>query len=317
MKQLFLHIGLYKTGSTTLQAFFQKNRNTLRNYGYLYPLTGSSSRFHGHHNLAWLLRKTKNADPTLGTWQELHKEIETANLDKIVISSENFDSNNSKYINSLKSELKSYEVKIIVYVRRQDLRLESLYNQEIKQGLYSGDVFSFLSQKREGSDYYKRLEPWKQIFGIDNLIVRPLEKTQIPNICHDLLKIIGITDFNNFSEIKNQNIKLGRKVLEVLKLVNKIYENNPQKREKYSKVIANFTKEYWSDYRSYRLLSYSDSLKILEWYKQSNIDLAKEYLARQDGVLFYEELKPYENNNFTIEDLSKEELLTLILTVLK
>ena len=311
MKKIYIHIGLYKTGSTTLQAFLQANQNNLLNYGYLYPRTGALGRFEAHHNLAWLLRNPKNANPTLGTWKELHEEIKAANIDNVIISSENFELNNQK-INSLKSELEPYEVKIIVYLRRQDRRLESLYTQRVKRGFYSDNILSFCEQKRNTSDYYNFLKPWKQTFGISNIIVRPLEKNQIPNICHDFLKIIGVRNFDDFIRVQNQNVKPGRKALEVLKFINKIYENKSSTKKAYLQQINNFICKQWSDEKSYRLLSYSDSVKILEWYKQSNIKVAQEYLGRENGTLFYEPLEHYENSKLSLEDFSQEELLGLI-----
>ncbi len=86
-------------------------------------------------------------------------------------------------------------------------------------------------------------------------------------------------------------MRLGRKAIEVLKVVNKIYDDRPHKRKKYCKEINDFTRKCWADERSYRLLSYSDSVKILELYKQSNIKVAQEYLDREDETLFYEPLE--------------------------
>lgn len=322
MKKLFLHIGPLKTGSTTLQSFLYQNRDNLRNSGYLYPQTGrppkkSPFQHSAQHNLSWTIINSKKANPDFGTWEKAHDEIKNTNLDNVIVSSEFFEFANKKQIDILKTKLKFYEVKILVYVRRQDLRLESLYTQNVKHGVCATDLLSFIDNRKEQSDYYKLLEPWKQAFGISNIIVRPLEKTQIPNIYHDILKVIGITDYEHFSEVDSKNIKPGRKALEVLKLANKIYQDRPkQQQEIYVKKINNHLnklQETWSDRDKYCLLSYSESCKILDYYKQSNQAVAQEYLGREDGVLFYERLENYENDSFTIEDLSKEELLSLML----
>ena len=324
MKKLFLHIGPLKTGSTTIQTFLYENRDNLRNSGYLYPQTGmppkkSPFQHSAQHNLSWLIIKSERANPDFGTWKEVHKEIENANLDNIIISSEFFENANKRQINILKSKLEFYEVKILIYVRRQDLQIESLYTQGIKDGWCATDLLSFVEQRKNKSDYYKLLEPWKQAFGIRNIIVRPLEKIQIPNICTDILKVVGITNYDNFRAVDSKNIRPGRKALEVLKLANKIYNNQPKHQyQKYVRKVKNKLnklKKDWVDKEQYRLLSYSDSCKILDYYKESNQAVAKEYLGRKDGVLFYEQLENYENDNCTIEDLSQEELLSLILAL--
>ncbi|MGK7936150.1 MAG: hypothetical protein AB4206_10195 [Xenococcaceae cyanobacterium] len=318
MKKLFLHIGLHKTGSTTLQTFLLQNKKVLSDFGYLYPKIGIPPTLMGHHNLAWLLNNDKRADSNFGNWQQLHEEIKDSNFNKIIISSEDFESANRRFIHDLKSNLESYEVKVIVYIRRQDRQIESQYTQHTKDGIFSGDLLSFCEKMRNNSDFYRLLESWKQEFGNDNLIVRPLEKEQIPNICHDFLRHININEIDYFTNVKNQNTKPGRKTIEILKLVNRIYENKPQERKKaYLRKIVNFTAKYWSDQRNYRLLSYSDASKIMKWYEQSNQAIAREYLGRENGILFYEQLEPYENEAFDLEDLSIEELLSLILAIVE
>lgn len=320
MKKLFLHIGPPKTGTSTIQDFLYHNRDNLRNSGYFYPQTGISKTIpafsSAQHNLAWLITNSEMVDPTLGGWKEAHEEIEKANLDNVIISSEYFRFANKKQIGILELALKSYEVKIIVYLRRQDLRLESTYTQRVKNGRCTIDILSFAEKQKNELDYYKLLASWKQAFGINNIIVRPLEKTQIPNICYDILKVVGIANYANFSEVENKNIKPGRKAIEVLKFANKVYENKPANtRQKHVKKIANCLEKNWHEENKYRLLFYEDSARMLEQYEQSNQAVAKEYLGREDGVLFYEPLEYYENDPFTIEDLSKEELLTLILAL--
>lgn len=331
MKKIFLHIGLRKTGSTTIQAFLHENKDNLLKSGYLYPKVGRLKPTNAHHYLVRLTQDAIKLNPNDETWQDLHQEIENSNLDKIIISSEAFGIANKKQIGILKTELQSYDVKIIVYLRRQDLRLESLYNQIIKNGKCLKDevedILTFFENKKRLFDYYQLLDPWKKAFGASNLIVRPLEKCQIPNLCHDILKGIGIDNFKHFREVNNKNIKVGRKALEVLRVAYHIWfinqDNSDKKyhqkeKKEFIRQIDALAREFWlQDNSKYRLLSYDYSAEILEKFHQSNQAVAREYLGREDGILFYEPLENYEPDDFKIEDLSKEELLRLILSVMK
>lgn len=316
MRKLFIHIGLPKTATTTLQSFLYENRDNLRNYGYLYPQTGIPDKLKAHRNLSWLIVRRKKADLSFGTWKELNQEVDDSNFKNVIISSEFFSIANNKHIDILKSKLKFYDVKIVVYLRRQDVRIESQYTQNVKNGIYASDIVSFAHKKRDESDYYKVLEPWRQAFGTMNIIVRPLEKTQIPDICNDILNVIGINDFKDFSKVKDRNTKPGKKELEILRVINQVYKNDVQKSGIYKKKIAQYAQKYCSDDKKYRLLSYVQASTVMELYKESNQAVAREYLGREDGILFYEQLEPYDLHKFGIEDLSKKELLGSILAIL-
>lgn len=318
-KNVFFHIGLHKTGSTTLQAFLHQNKSVLASHGYLYPETGIPDGFHCHHNLAWLFGQKNRAQKKFGTWEKLREEIESINLKNVIITSEDFESNNKNFVENIARELNLYSTKIVVYLRRQDLRLESQYTQSIKTGMYANDILSFYDLKKQQLNYYELLKTWEKVFGINNLIIRPLEKKQIPNICHDFLEIIGIKQNDKFTTIKNHNVRPGRKTLEVLKLLNKINidQKDKNKKKKDLRDIINFTKKHWEDNYEYRLLFHSDAAKILNNFQECNEKIAKEYLKRKDSTLFYEDLNFYEDQIFNFNNINNEELFGLLLFYIK
>lgn len=308
MTKIFLHIGLYKTASTTIQAFLFTNRQTLYQHGYLYPESPGSSRFGAHHTLSQLQKKP---DLSLKKWHALHQEIAKTEVKNVIISSENFEPLNLSSLKKVQAQLKHYEVKIIVYLRRQDLRLESQYNQNIKTGSYFGDILSFCQSKQKRSDYYQLLQPWRDIFGIENITVQPLEKSQVSNVCQNFLTHLGIKKGGNFQLVDNKNIRISSKTLAIMNLINEVCVNQPEKREFYFQKIKKFARKNWQNLPKYRFLSYKDAQAIMERYQASNYLVAKDYLQRADGVLFYEKLEPYSqdtywnNNNFTQTELLK------------
>jgi hypothetical protein len=169
MKQVFLHIGLHKTGSTSIQYFLSHNRKRLAELGYLYP-----SKRINHCNLASALKKysENNYYPE---WEKTIKEIESSNLEKIIISSEVFvESKTDEIIKRLAEKLKNYQTKIIVYIRRQDRILESSFTQKVKSGVAYNSLEHYL-QKRSSVNYWEKIDAWSRVFGVDNIIVRPLE----------------------------------------------------------------------------------------------------------------------------------------------
>ena len=82
----------------------------------------------------------------------------------------------------LKKAFSGHAVKIIFYVRRQDDRIESNYNQAVKEISYrSPHTFTqFLGNGYKSIlDYYQVLLPWSDAFGRENIIVRCYEKEQL------------------------------------------------------------------------------------------------------------------------------------------
>lgn len=91
---VLIHAGAHKTGTTSLQAVFTRNRTTLRSAGILYPTSGvrpNDYRADAHTNLAWELMGHGSFDPLDGTlFGDLMPEIAATECEKILLSSEEF-----------------------------------------------------------------------------------------------------------------------------------------------------------------------------------------------------------------------------------
>ncbi|NES69225.1 MAG: hypothetical protein F6K24_30340, partial [Okeania sp. SIO2D1] len=160
MATIYLHIGLNKAGSTSLQHFLANNRDIFLSHGYLYPITGTLNNHRNHHNLAWCFPNkfqnyNSNYNPKLGTWDDLFEEINHSVADKIIISSEFFNTFDELKISQLKLKLNKFNIKIIVYIRRQDLRIKSMYKQGVKGNVFSETIEQRLEILKSHNDYYR------------------------------------------------------------------------------------------------------------------------------------------------------------------
>ena len=108
MTTIYLHIGMPKTGTTSLQKFLFDNREKLLEKGYLYPITGtkiSSNRgYKGYsHNSLVRLLLHQNSDQKgerfsqcefsqCDIWEECKREINSLSIKpkKVIISAEFF-----------------------------------------------------------------------------------------------------------------------------------------------------------------------------------------------------------------------------------
>jgi hypothetical protein len=92
-RQVLIHAGSHKTGTTSLQALFTSHRSALRESGILYPFTGALPNGTGiasQTNIAWELMDHNSYDPAVGTLDGLIEEVASSGCDKVLLSSEEF-----------------------------------------------------------------------------------------------------------------------------------------------------------------------------------------------------------------------------------
>lgn len=120
MRNLVLHIGVAKTGSTALQKFLQGNRELLARHGFYYPATGEAGN--GQMDFAKTFVHTPPATMVMPADPDLFPAV---------------------------------PVKVICYLRRQDRRAESQSNQLVGE---TASFQEFLPRIRV-LDYRKLLDP--------------------------------------------------------------------------------------------------------------------------------------------------------------
>ena len=242
MKTVYLHIGTEKTGTTTLQRFFSVNKDALLKMGYYYP----NEKGNNHTFLATYAAENIEKVKDLLIYQNIkdnishegfRKEIESyltrivtnrkKKKENIVFSNEHISARlqTIKEIITLKKlfDQFDFDTKIIIYLRRQDEYLISLFNTYIQTG-GTDKLLTFKDQNKEAYrfKYYKLLKLWSDVFGRSNINVRVFEKDAFVNkdIIHDFLHTIGIDDVQGFVIPNDQNKSLDAKSIEFLRNLN-------------------------------------------------------------------------------------------------
>ncbi len=192
-KNVYLHLGTYKTGTSYLQSIFG---NCLKGVvsNLLYPETGvynfahhyaASPRFPG-----WSGGQGKEA--FLKILHSLNEEIRNASEEKILISSEMFCSQSRDVVEIIARALGEHRLCGILYLRTPDEFHESLAAQLIKgcngpveaqQNI--GHAMRWVKGQKP-FDYSVIYENWRDFLGEDNLKIRPYDKRQF--IDGDLLE---------------------------------------------------------------------------------------------------------------------------------
>lgn len=204
MATVYLHIGAPKTATSTLQYVLANNYRRLLKGGVLYPQDTMHRNAH-HALLCDLLKRHRGQTmpdiwygdiPRGQAWELLELEIERHENDihSVVISSELFFGqahNLDSMLREISTRLHRHDVRVIVYLRRQDQLYSSFFNQDVKgirQWTQSAYQFYQTHQIFEHG-YHAILNVWSATLGKDNLIVRPFEAAQWPDL--DIVKDFG------------------------------------------------------------------------------------------------------------------------------
>lgn len=295
-KNLFLHIGFPKTGTSSIQYFFSQNRKALNTLGILYPLSGNTP-YAGQAGLAFAARMK-----ALNPFKILIDEIQRSPCKTIVLSSEYFFMLEANKIKFIAEQLSDFKVTVIVYLRRQDARIESGYLQVLRDTdfRFSGsieDYISFLRTHPRRTDYYKFLQPWSDIFGLSAIRVCVYEEhSGGDRLVPGFLKIINCPltqdlGINN----KKQNVAYKPILNRILRRINFL----PLPKKVHILILSLFdllTRHVFGSgsIAEHNLLSKAERKAIIEEYQESNRNVAMQYLGRDNGQLFHED-GPNEN----------------------
>ncbi len=309
-KTIYFHIGGRKTGTTAIQKFLSLNREQLKKMDCLYP----GSPVEVHHEITHAMMDSSVQEIKSNTViQKYINEIERTECTRIIISAEGLESLAGK-VPVLKEAFSGYAIKIIFYVRRQDDRIESNYNQAVKEISYrSPHTFTqFLGNGYKNIlDYYEVLLPWRDAFGIENIIVRCYEKEQLnKDIYQDFLQAAGLNMDTTFIFPKGiVNPSLDWDLIEMIRLLNIKF---PDDKKLFTYTVNNLEKinmNYKTTSR--RLLSPQQRHQLIELYNDSNQKVAREFLGRENGILFYAPLPDLNEPWQAYESLTVEKIVPI------
>lgn len=245
MKTLYLHIGTSKTGTTTIQTYCGINREQLKSKGVLFPIMPYhydriTENRNGHFLYAMIYENgVRN--------KEKEKQVLKQELDYIVDCFKDYDnvllSEESiwwatatrrkglwKYLQE-HSQQNHYQVKIIVYLRRQDQFMMSRYNQIIKTDTGGGtqrfyEYFKDMNGKYKCvMNYRQRLDYMAKFFPKENIVVKRFDRSYFYNgdLNADFLHILGVEIDDTFAELsKDENLGISVQSGELKRVLNRL-----------------------------------------------------------------------------------------------
>src|SRR5690606_38704714 len=131
---------------------------------------------------------------------------------------------------------------------------------------------------------------WREVFGLENMIVRVYEKQQLPDgIFSDFLGAMNTKLDDGYKILlKNRNPSINWDFIEIIRLCNKSCLRQNKFLPIHTLLIQIFEKMNIFDNNGKRLLlSPQQRRDLIEKFADSNEKVAREYLGRSDGRLFY------------------------------
>ena len=307
-RTIFLHVGMQKTASSSIQQTLHNNKNILCKNSYLYPSSWSAwhvkefgdmfpdeteeSRrniFHNRNKLTTFEKKNLQNH----TIEKLYQEVIDKKLDNLILSAESlvlFSHKTIFKLNQLLSKkFNTTNIRIILYVKEKNQFMNSIVQQYIKSAIDFNieDVIA-----KYNSCYYDSIYKFYKVFGKKNVTVLKFEET-----CQDdfgpvgfFLKTIGL-DTNSISSIdyKRTNASISINAADLIYFINRqsplIVDNEISKYRKRDdmNIFFDIPGPKYSLKENMQLKILKESKKDIEWLEKTvGIKYENTLLNRED-----------------------------------
>ena len=182
ISEIFLHIGLHKTGTTSIQntLFFKKNSKLLEDHGYLYPKHWPANhsipifsifcdfpeKYHINIKKEYSINEIKKVNEVY--LESLEKEIKKTKYSKLIISGEDISKLSFESLSNLRNYFLStfgsqIKFNIVIYVRNPISRSVSAIQENVKLGVTQQSAMKIVLNQQKHY-FQKRIKKFTQVF---------------------------------------------------------------------------------------------------------------------------------------------------------
>ncbi|MCV3526357.1 hypothetical protein L8Y03_05030 [Campylobacter lari] len=336
---VYIHIGLEKTGSTSIQEFLYINRDIItKKYNYIFS---QSIGVKNHWDLAFLGYSLTKKDSYIlnnSLW-----DLQAIKKHKKSIFNKINHEINVNYITVFSSELlqsrltckreiiKLYKflkkigftnIQVVCYIRDVNEMLKSLFSEAIKWAEI--DDFKLEMKNEEYSSGYKKnlfhfhhicnhkqtLQWWGEIFGKENLIVRLFDNNEFyqGDLLKDFIHSIGLEWDDEFIIPPKQNESLDLLGIELLRRVNSIlplFVNNI--RNIFRGDLHHFVLKHFTSKDPH--LKFQPPKEIMQsyinYFEESNEWVRQEFFPHKERLFPKKDLSNYKEN-YELKEMKPE-----------
>jgi hypothetical protein len=299
-----LHLGMGKTGTSTIQATFHRSRQRLAQQGILYPKSPGTRR---HIRLGLAMQPDDGVPRRSVGWRRqvvdtpgelrplfeeaLFEELGQAAPRHVLFSDEALLTSTDEGIANLRELCDRFaaSVRVVAYLRRQDDHLCSRYQQVVKR---EGEVRTLGERARSDLsptyDYHDRLEAWRELMRPDEMVVRTFERSRFAggSLLADFVEATGLdVRVEDLAEIPSKNESLDAESVEFLRLVNL---HRAERGELPDPKLNNTMLRTLDQASQGPTLTLPDAEldRFMEQWERSNAAVAREFAGRAGDQLF-------------------------------
>ncbi len=245
-----VHIGFDKTGTTSLQGAFHRDRDRLRSLGVIYP---GAERYHKSAGVAVTEARGNTGDRpvTMADWEELVGEVAAAPpVPRVFISSEWLCRADDKQAQRVVGELGGQAVRIVATLRPLAKILPSAWQQYVKDG-FTGDYEPWLRGMLLEAPYQQPtpwfwirhshdrvLGRWAKLVGAENVTAIVVSESDRELMFRQFEQLLGLAPRTLLPEPESkQNSSLTWPEAQMLRRVNQAFRDNGWSDASYGLVI--------------------------------------------------------------------------------
>ena len=327
MKTLYLHIGMARSGTTSIQSFCANNQEELNRNGYCYPImpfsyAKANKNRNAHFMYGWVKEKNKERNIEKENqfreqgFSQLYEAFKT--YDNVILSDEGlwncgFRGDNNVWAR-LRIEMKEhhFRTKVVVYLRRQDEYLFSWWGQRIKEGLYAQKTLTWEQMLTDlpvvQLDYYQVLEDIAFYVGRENIIVRRFGKQYFTNasLYEDFLTAVNLT-YSDAYHINKEvlNAGLSYNNIEIKRILNQIPDMTTEEEAAFRNILVKNSSIHQPKF-NYSMYSEEEAEAFYNKYRGQNQKVAFKYLGIDTDLFEFQytaEKKWTRENEEMLEDM--------------
>ena len=227
MPNAILHIGTEKTGTSALQSYLSQSRPEFRKRGFVFSkVAGKRS----HHKLFWYATQDRRVEGLKGVngiytvddlkafreefRRDLAAEADACPNATFIFSNEHCHSRliRDAQVEMIRDLLAPIfdDIRISVYIRRQDELVVSRYSTALKAGSTRSEIIQPQDHKSAYCDYWGLLSRWAKVFGEDKMLMGVYSKAELKDgsIVADFCARTGVPELPYIVKPANESLSL-------------------------------------------------------------------------------------------------------------